>query len=209
MDLVKLIDLMESEAKRRNAPIFLHNVKLEPWQILIATVLSARTRDEQTSKAVYRLFSKAKSIEELAEMKVEEIESIIKSVGFYRVKARRIKEIAEVLRRKKFPETMEELLELPGVGRKTANIVLAYLGKPAIAVDTHVHRIANRLGLVKTRKPEETEEELKRIFPIELWDRLNSAFVGFGQTLCLPRNPKCEECPIRDFCKSYNLRKDF
>lgn len=208
MDLFELIDLMESEAKKRNAPIFLHNVKLEPWQILIATVLSARTRDEQTSKAVEKLFSKVKSIEELAEMKVDDIESLIRSVGFYRVKARRIKEIAEILRGRKFPETIEELLELPGVGRKTANIVLAYLGKPAIAVDTHVHRIANRLGFVKTRKPEETEEELKKIFPVELWGRLNSAFVGFGQTLCLPRNPKCEECPIRDSCKSYS-RKDF
>ncbi|MEM4155814.1 MAG: endonuclease III [Archaeoglobaceae archaeon] len=209
MDLVKLLDLMENEAKKRNAPIFLHNVKLEPWQILIATVLSARTRDEQTSRAVERLFSRVKSLEELADMKAEEIENLIKSVGFYRVKAKRIKEIAELLKNRKFPESMEELLALPGVGRKTANIVLAYMGKPAIAVDTHVHRIANRLGLVNTRKPEQTEEGLKKIFPVELWDRLNSAFVGFGQTLCLPRNPKCNECPVKDFCKSFALRKDF
>lgn len=206
MDLARLIEIMEEEAKKRNAPIFLHNKKLDLWQILIATVLSARTRDEQTSKAVERLFSRVKSIKELSELSLEEIENLIRSVGFYRVKAKRIKEIAEILKNKKFPETMEELLSLPGVGRKTANIVLAYMGKPAIAVDTHVHRIANRLGLVNTRKPEETEEKLKNIFSIELWEKLNSAFVGFGQTLCLPRNPKCAECPIRDSCKSFRER---
>ncbi|MDK2795045.1 MAG: endonuclease [Archaeoglobaceae archaeon] len=209
MDLAKLIELMEYEAKRRNAPIFLHNTKLEPWQILIATVLSARTRDEQTAKAVERLFSRARSIEELAEMSVEEIEELIRSVGFYRVKAKRIKEIAEILRRKRFPETMEELLSLPGVGRKTANIVLAYMDKPAIAVDTHVHRIANRLGLVNTKRPEQTEEELKKIFPEELWNKLNSAFVGFGQTVCLPRKPKCEECLVKSFCKNFARGKIF
>jgi len=208
MELEKLVELMEVEAKRRNAPIFLHSTRLEPWQILIATVLSARTRDEQTAKAADRLFSKVKSLEELSKLSIEEIEGLIKPVGFYRVKAKRIKEIAEILKGKKFPETLEEFLALPGVGRKTANIVLAYMGKPAIAVDTHVHRIANRLGLVQTRKAEQTEEELKKIFPLELWERLNSAFVGFGQTVCLPRKPRCEECPLRDFCKSY-ASKDF
>lgn len=201
MDLRSLLEKMEAAAKERNAPIFLHKVKLEPYQILIATVLSSRTRDEQTAKAVEKLFSKAKSIEDIAKMEVGEIEESIKSVGFYRVKARRIKEIAEILRNRKFPETFEELVQLPGVGRKTANIVLSYLGKPAIAVDTHVHRIANRIGLVKTRNPEKTEEELKKVFPIELWNKVNYVFVGFGQTICLPRNPKCSECPVSDVCQ--------
>ncbi|MCQ4153399.1 MAG: endonuclease III [Archaeoglobi archaeon] len=209
MDPLKLVELMEEEGRKRNAPVFLHNSSLEPWQILIATVLSARTRDEQTAKASENLFSKAKSLDEIAEMELDEIERLIKPVGFYKVKARRIKAIAEILKGKKFPETVEELLALPGVGRKTANIVLAYMGKPAIAVDTHVHRIANRLGIVNTKKPEQTEEELKKIFPVELWGRVNSAFVGFGQTVCLPRNPKCDECPLNGFCKSSNLKKDF
>ncbi len=201
MDLQSLLEKMERVAKERNAPIFLHKAKLEPYQILIATVLSSRTRDEQTAKAVEKLFSRAKGIEDIAKMKVEEIEELIKSVGFYRVKARRIKEIAEILSRRKFPETFEELTQLPGVGRKTANIVLAYLGKPAIAVDTHVHRISNRIGLVKTKTPEKTEEELRKIFPTELWEKVNYVFVGFGQTVCLPRNPKCSECPIGDVCQ--------
>lgn len=201
MDLRSLLEKMEGAAKERGAPIFLHRTKLEPYQLLIAAVLSSRTRDEQTAKAVERLFSKAKSIEDLARMEVSEIEELIKNVGFYRVKARRIKEIAKMLIGRNFPETFEELLQLPGVGRKTANVVLSYLGKPAIAVDTHVHRIANRIGLVKTKTPEETEEELKKIFPIELWNRVNEVFVGFGQTICLPRNPRCSECPV-EVCKS-------
>ncbi|MEM5823806.1 MAG: endonuclease III [Archaeoglobaceae archaeon] len=201
MDLRSLLEKMEVAARERNAPIFLHKAKLEPYQVLIATVLSSRTRDEQTAKAVEKLFSRAKSIEELAKMEVSEIEGLIKSVGFYRVKARRVKEIAEILAKKKFPETFEELIQLPGIGRKTANIVLAYLGKPAIAVDTHVHRIVNRIGLVNTKTPEKTEEELKKLFPVELWEKVNYVFVGFGQTICLPRNPKCSECPISDVCQ--------
>lgn len=196
-----MLEKMEVVAREKNAPIFLHKAKLEPYQILIATVLSSRTRDEQTAKAVDRLFSKAKNIEDLARMEVGEIEELIRGVGFYRVKAKRIKEIAEILTNKKFPETFEELVQLPGVGRKTANIVLTYLGKPAIAVDTHVHRIANRIGLVNTKTPEKTEEELKKVFPVELWERVNYVFVGFGQTVCLPRNPKCSECPISDVCQ--------
>lgn len=206
MDLRKLLDTMERESKKRNAPIYLQRAKLEPYQMLIATVLSSRTRDEQTSKAVERLFSVAKSLEELAEMKIEDIENLIRGVGFYRVKARRIKEIATLLKGKKFPETIEELLSLPGVGRKTANLVLSYLGKPAIAVDTHVHRISNRLGLVRTKTPMLTEKELKRIFPVELWGKINSAFVGFGQTVCLPKKPKCNECPIEKNCKKIGLK---
>ncbi len=203
MDPFELVRLMEDEAKKRHAPVFLHSKKLEPWQILIATVLSARTKDQQTAKAAERLFSKVRSLEELAKMELEEIERLIRPVGFYRVKARRIKEIAEILRGRNFPGTLEELMALPGVGRKTANIVLAYMGKPAISVDTHVHRIANRLGIVNTKRPEQTEEELKRIFPEDLWNRLNSAFVGYGQTVCLPKKPKCEECPLKSFCRSY------
>ena len=206
--LKEILDKMEEEAKKRKAPIFLHNVKLEPYQILIATILSARTRDEQTAKAVERLFSKAKSLEELAEMSVEEIEDLIKSVGFYRVKARRIKELARILKEKGIPSNFEDLIKLPGVGRKTANIFLSYIGKPAIAVDTHVHRISNRLGIVSTRNPRETEEALKNIFPVDLWQRINYVFVGFGQTVCLPRKPLCNECPVSDYCKKVGVKTE-
>jgi endonuclease-3 len=206
--LKEILDRMEEEAKKRKAPIFLHNARLEPYQILIATILSARTRDGQTAKAVERLFSKAKSLEELAEMSVEEIEDLIKSVGFYRIKARRIKELARILKEKGIPDNFEDLIKLPGVGRKTANIFLSYIGKPAIAVDTHVHRISNRLGIVNTRNPRETEEALKNIFPVDLWQRINYVFVGFGQTVCLPRKPLCDECPVSDYCKKVGVKKE-
>ncbi|MEM0350302.1 MAG: endonuclease III [Archaeoglobaceae archaeon] len=206
MDLSTLLQKMEVEARKRGAPVFLHSTKLEPFQVLIATILSARTRDEQTARAVERLFSRAKTVEDIAKMEIEEIEDLIRNVGFYRVKAKRIKELAEILSKRSFPETLEELLELPGVGRKTANILLSYLGKPAIAVDTHVHRISNRLGLVKTKRPEETEEELKKLFPKELWSKINYVFVGFGQTVCLPRKPICDECPVSDVCKKVGVK---
>ncbi|MCS7118637.1 MAG: endonuclease III [Archaeoglobaceae archaeon] len=206
MDLDLILEKMEKEAKKRNAPIFVHKADLEPYQLLIATVLSARTRDEQTAKAVEKLFSKARTVEDLANLSLEDIEELIKNVGFYRVKARRIKKIAEILSKRSFPKTLEELMELPGVGRKTANIVLSYLGKPAIAVDTHVHRISNRLGIVKTKNPKETEEELKKIFPVELWGKINYVFVGFGQKICLPKKPICWECPVSDVCKKVGVR---
>lgn len=206
--LREMLDKMEAEARKRNAPVFIHSEKLEPYQVLIAAVLSARTRDEQTSKAVEKLFSRAKSVEEIAEMSLEEIENLIRNVGFYRVKARRIKDIARIISERGMPDTFEDLMNLPGVGRKTANIVLSYMGKPAIAVDTHVHRISNRLGIVKTKRPEETERELKKLFPVELWNRINYVFVGFGQTVCLPRKPLCKECPIKDLCKKIGVRAE-
>ncbi len=205
MDLNELLDKMEKEAKKRNAPVFtLKSWLKEPFHHLVAALLSSRTRDEVTIVAAQRLLSKAKKPEELAKMDVKEIEELIKGVGFYRVKAKKLKELAKVLVEKynsKVPLDIEELTKLPGIGRKSANVVLAYSGIPAIAVDTHVHRISNRLGLVKTKKPEETEEKLKEIFPKELWSKVNRAFVGFGQTVCKPQKPLCNECPISEFCK--------
>ncbi len=204
MDLNELLDKMEREAKKRNAPVFtLKSGLKEPFHHLVAALLSSRTRDEVTIVAAQRLLSKAKTPEDLAKMDVKEIEELIKGVGFYRVKAKKLKELAKILVEKynsKVPLDIEELTKLPGIGRKSANVVLAYSGVPAIAVDTHVHRISNRLGLVKTKKPEETEEELKKIFPKELWSRVNKVFVGFGQTVCKPQKPLCDECPISEFC---------
>ncbi len=204
MDLASLLEKMEREAKRRKAPVYtLKEELVDPFRILVGAVLSSRTRDEVTAEAVTRLFSRIKSPEDLASMSVEEIEELIRGVGFYRVKARKLKELAEILVEKynsKVPESFEELVKLPGVGRKVANVVLSNLGFDTIAVDTHVHRIANRLGLVRTSRPEETEEELKRIFPRELWRKVNRAFVGFGQTVCRPQKPLCGECPLERVC---------
>ena len=181
-----------------------------PLSILIGTILSARTRDENTSAVVKKLFSKYKTAHELGNAKISDVEKIIKSTGFYRVKARRIIEVASIIDSKysgKVPQTIEELLELPGVGRKTANCVLVYaFDKPAIPVDTHVHRISNRLGLVQTKIPEETELELVKKIPKEHWIRINDIFVMYGQNICKPISPMCDVCQIKKGCNYYRTR---
>ncbi len=178
-----------------------------PLSILIGTILSARTRDENTSAVVRKLFARYKTAHDLARAKVPDVEKIIKSTGFYRVKARRIIEVASIIDSKysgKVPQDLERLVELPGVGRKTANCVLVYaFDKPAIPVDTHVHRISNRLGLVKTKTPEDTEEELMKKIPREHWLRINDTFVMYGQNICKPISPMCGVCQVRKYC-AYN-----
>lgn len=176
----------------------------EPFSALISTVMSQRTRGNVTCTAARRLFERFPTPEEMVKADVSEIESLIKEVGFYRVKAGRIKEISRILLEKydgKVPDTMEALLELPGVGRKTANCVLAdaFL-KDALAVDTHVHRISNRLGLIVTKTPEETETELKKIFPQKYWRHINLLLVRLGQNICRPISPRCEICTLNDLC---------
>lgn len=184
----------------------LEHYQRDPFVVLISTILSQRTRDENTIKATNKLFSVYKTPEEIAKAPLEKLEEIIKEVGFYKVKAKRIKEVSRIIAEKynnKVPDNIEELLKLPGVGRKTANCVLVYgYNKHAIPVDTHVHRISNRLGLVKTKSPEETEKELIKIIPKKYWRELNSLFVKFGQTICKPANPRCNECPLADICPS-------
>ncbi len=210
-NLEKLVEIMEKTAKERNAPVFtLKSFLKTPFQHLVFTVLSSRTKDEVTAEVCKRLFSKVDTPEKLAEMPVEEIEELIRGVGFYRVKAKRLKELArEIVKLGKIPDSFDELVRLPGVGRKTANVVLASaFKKPAIGVDTHVHRIANRLGLVSTNSVEETEEKLKELFPEEMWVRVNRAMVGFGQTVCKPQKPQCDVCPLKEMCKyNCNFRK--
>lgn len=189
--------------------VFLEPV--DPFVVLIYTIISQRTRDEQTDVAADSLLSVFPTAKDLAGANIRKIEKLIKPAGFYKVKARKIKEVCKILQEKyngKVPEDFESLMELPSVGRKTANCVLVFgYGKPAIPVDTHVHRISNRLGLVKTSKPEETEEELKKVLPKKYWLDINHMFVRFGQTVCRPINPKCEECPVTDLCKWYRTRK--
>ena len=144
----------------------LHDAQTGPFSILIGTILSARTKDEATAKAVKVLFAKYKNPKQLANAKLKDVEKIIKSIGFFRVKSKRIIEVAKIINTKykdKVPDDLDTLVQLPGVGRKTANCVLVYaFEKPAIPVDIHVHRISNRLGLVKTKNPEETEQELMK-----------------------------------------------
>ncbi len=176
----------------------------DPFFALISTVMSHRTRDDVTYPAANKLFEKFSTPEEMVRADVSEIEILIKDVGFYRVKAGRIKEISRLLLEKydgRVPDDMEALLELPGVGRKTANCVLAHAFlKDALAVDTHVHRISNRLGLVETKAPEETEIELKKIFPQKYWRHINLLLVKLGQNTCRPISPRCKTCVLDDIC---------
>ncbi len=181
-----------------------------PLSILIGTILSARTRDENTSAVVKKLFAKYKTARALANAILSDVEKIIKSTGFYHVKAKRIIEVASIIDLKysgKVPQTLEQLLELPGVGRKTANCVLVYaFDKPAIPVDTHVHRISNRLGLVNTKTPEETEIELMKKIPKKHWIRINDTFVMYGQNICKPISPTCKVCQVKNECGYYKTR---
>lgn len=180
-----------------------------PFQILIGTILSHRTRDENTSIAKWALFSRYGTPKEIALAPEKEIQNLIKVVGFYKVKTKMIKEVARILVERykgEVPKNFSELLKLPGVGRKTANCVLAYgFGIPSLPVDTHVHRISNRIGLVSTKTPEETEFGLKRVVPKRYWIYLNELLVKFGKDICKPISPKCNICLIRKFCLKLRL----
>ena len=182
----------------------------DPFAILIGTILSARTKDENTAKVVKSLFLRYKNAKELAGAKIRDVEKIIHSIGFYHVKARRIIEVAKIIHTQykgKVPENMDALVGLPGVGRKTANCVLVYaFEQPAIPVDIHVHRISNRLGLVKTKTPEQTEEELMAKIPKKFWLQINDTFVMYGQNICKPISPMCEVCKIKKICKYYSMK---
>lgn len=181
------------------------SVEEDPFRVLIATILSARTKDETTLAASDRLFAKYPNVQSLARAKADSVRKMIKPVGFYKTKAPRIIQVAKLLIKMhngKVPESLEELLELPGVGRKTANCVLVYgFRKPAIPVDTHVHRISNRLGLCETKTPEETEIELMRKVDSKFWLDINELFVRFGQEVCRPIGPKCDICLLNKVCK--------
>jgi endonuclease III len=179
----------------------------DPYRVLIRTILSQRTRDENTDNASKTLFSKYKTVEEISNAEVEDLEQLIRSAGFFHVKALRIKEVSRILLEDYqgvVPDTIDELLTLPGVGRKTANCLLVYgFKKPAICVDVHVHRISNRIGLVHTKNPEQTEEGLMKIIPMKYWLEINDLLVQFGQTICKPITPLHDICPIKEWCNYY------
>jgi len=182
----------------------------DPFKVLIGTILSHRTKDEVTARAAERLFHRFRDVKELAEADEQEVEELIKPVGFYHVKSKRIIEVSKTIVERfncNVPEDMDSLLTLPAVGRKTANCVLVYgFRRPAIPVDTHVHRISNRLNLVQTRTPEETELELVKNIDQKYWLNLNDLFVRFGQIICRPIGPRCGVCSLRDHCAYYNTK---
>lgn len=176
----------------------------EPFPILIACLLSLRTRDSTTAGACHRLFEVSRDPFSMAKLSLSRIEKAIYPVGFYRTKSKHIKALSKKLVREfegKVPDTLQALLNLPGVGQKTANLVLGLgFGIPAICVDIHVHRISNRWGYIRTTTPEKSEVALCEKLPKRYWIAFNGLLVPFGQHQCTPRNPKCETCPISEFC---------
>ena len=213
LEFGKIISLMQSTLRNNNLVRATALKKLQtqeggdPYKILIGTILSARTRDETTANVIKMLFSKFKNPEELSRANLKEIKELIQKIGFYNVKAARIKEVSKILVEKynsKVPPNLEDLLSFPGVGRKTANCVLVYgFKKPAIPVDVHVHRISNRIGIVNTKKPEDTEIVLQKSIDRKYWIAVNETFVVFGQNICLPIKPKCNVCRLTKLCKYY------
>ncbi len=177
----------------------------DPYLVLISCILSLRTRDTVSLPASIRLFEHAKTPSQMLALSLEQIQKLIYPVGFYRNKSRAIHQISAILisnYSSQVPNAMEELLTLPGVGRKTANLVLAEgFGIPAMVVDTHVHRISNRLGLVSTKAPEETEKALRELLPKKYWIQYTRLLVMWGQNICVPISPFCSKCPIFDLCQ--------
>ena len=212
MKYKELLDRIEAALEGEAHLNELAKEKQDPFKILISTILSARTRDSNTRIATERLFSKYNTPKVIANADIEKLQDLIRASGFYNVKAARIKEVSKILIEDHngiVPDNFDELINLPGVGAKTANCVLVYAFKiPAIPVDTHVHRIPNRLGWIKTKTPEKTEDALKSIIPKSLWLKLNRLLVRFGQQICLPNHPKCNTCPIEKNCpKDFSMEE--
>lgn len=199
----KIIKILRKEVRSFEEPV-LEQFDEDPFKVLISCILSLRTKDTTTGPVSHKLFALADNPYDMAKLDIRKIEKAIFSVNFYKTKARRIRDICKVLIEKydgKVPDEIDELLKLKGVGRKTANIVVtcAY-DKSGIAVDTHVHKLANRLGWVNTKHADKTEIALRGIIPKKYWLELNYLFVKFGQNICLSVNPKCESCPIFKYC---------
>ena len=208
-DIHQVVKILKHEIRRWPVPALAKYVET-PFTVLIACILSLRTQDRTTLASSDRLFKIATTPESMLAVPVRKIERVIYPVSFYRTKARTIHAICEQLLSRydgEVPSDLDELLALPGVGRKTANIVVT-LGfeKPGIAVDTHVHRISNRLGYVRTRSPEKTEMSLRRKLPPRYWIVFNDLLVAYGQNLCKPVSPHCSTCNIATYCKRVGVR---
>jgi endonuclease-3 len=212
-DIHRTISTLKQEVKRWQTPVVgvVADDSKDPFCVLIACLLSLRTQDKTTAGASRRLFSLAKSPEQMSRLPVGVIQRAIYPVGFYRTKARTIKSLCrDIIHRfkGKVPDHLDELLTLKGVGRKTANLVITLgFNKPGICVDTHVHRICNRWGYVKTRKPDETEKVLRDKLPLKYWNILNDLLVPYGQNLCKPISPFCSRCKISRYCDRVGVVK--
>ena len=212
-NLPKMLSVLRRECRQWKQPIVGTFAAGENalFKILVSTLLSLRTQDKTTEAASHRLFRRTQAPETLLKLSEKQIEGLIYPVGFYRTKAKNLRRVCQILMDQyggNVPETMEELLELPGVGRKTANLVMTVgHNKPGICVDTHVHRISNRWGLVKTKTPDETEMALREILPKRYWIEFNDLLVCYGQNLCQPVSPRCSVCKIRPYCPRIGVTK--
>lgn len=206
----KAIKILNEQNYKRTDFVQLMEGLKNPYLVLVFCILSLRTKDETTYGAALRLFELAKTPQEMMQKTQEQIAQAIYPVGFYRNKARQIKELSQEIVEKYnglVPKSIEELCRFNGVGRKTANLTMAKgFGEPAICVDVHVHRICNRWGYVSTKTPDETELVLRKQLPQDLWLDINTILVTFGQNICKPITPKCNECKIREFCKTGQIK---
>ncbi len=209
-NIIKVLRLIKKQAASFRIPSVTEVAfKKNPYRILVSCILSLRTKDKTTIEASERLFEAADSPQKMMQLSAPRIRKLIYPVGFYRNKARVILELSRRLVKERFgkvPDTLDELLEYKGVGRKTANLVLGLgFGIPSICVDTHVHRISNRLGWVHAKNPSQTEDALKKIVPRKHWIELNTLFVAFGQNVCVPISPFCSRCYVYACCKRRNV----
>lgn len=213
VDIDAVYEILSREIKKYKVPVVdLIKIKSQShFKVLVATILSARTKDETTIKVCERLFSKVKDINDFEKLSENEIEKLIYPVGFYKTKAKYLKKLPKVLKEEfegKIPGEIDDLLKLPGVGRKTANLVRAVgFRKPAMAIDVHCHRIFNRLGYIKTKTPFETEMLLRKKLPRRYWKKINYLLVAFGQNICRPISPWCSKCPIIKYCNQVGIGK--
>lgn len=195
-----VVDLIQAQTK-------------DPFKVLVATILSARTKDSTTAEAAAKLFTTISTPGDLRKIRVETLQKLIYPVGFYKNKARYLKQLPDALEtlfHGDIPHTVEELVRLPGVGRKTANLVVAIgFNKQAICVDVHVHRITNRLGYLQTKTTLETEMQLREKLPKKYWISFNSYLVSFGQNTCTPINPHCDICPVYRYCARVDVKTKF
>ena len=211
----EIISLLLNKLNKNRNPILSRskweNINRTPFTTLISCILSLRTKDEVTEKASIRLLNKYDTPQKIIKISENKIRELIYPVGFYKTKSKRIKEISKKLIEEyngSVPNNFNELIKLKGVGRKTANIVMVYgfNKNDYLPIDTHCHRIPNRIGWIKTRNPEETEQELIKIMPKKYWNDFNKIFVKFGQIICLPISPLCSKCPIEKYCKKINVK---
>lgn len=205
-DVIKIIEILKQYYPEATCSLDFET----PFQMVVAVMLSAQCTDERVNKTTPSLFEKYGTAEAICNMELSELEKIIHPCGFYKNKAKNIKAAAEMIVKEYngvVPNTMDELLKLPGVGRKSANVIMleVFNSPQGIAIDTHAKRISNKLGLSKNSEPEKIEKDLVKIIPKQYFYDMNHLLMWHGRNICVARNPKCEECPVREFCKNKNL----